>query len=136
MSFPWAKIFAEIREHAEGDPHREVCGVVLLDGTVRRFQNIAAEPYNRFTISASMISRHLPNIFGIYHSHIDFPAFPTPLDLADWTLPGRRYIICSVQGGKVVDTRVFVCGTQPVSGHRFAMAEQPQLEDTNAETCR
>lgn len=71
-------------------------------------------------------------IVGIYHSHPDCPARPSPTDLAAaWD--GFAYIIVSTCGGEPADTR---CWALNDSGERFvavAMREQPsQAEGSTA----
>jgi len=54
-------------------------------------------------------------IIGIYHSHPDCPARPSPTDLSNaWE--GFAYIIASIYEGRTVDTQ---CWTLNTEGNRF-----------------
>src|SRR5206468_228314 len=67
--------------------------------------------HNRYLISPETVlaankeARALGlDVAGYYHSHPDHPARPSEFD-RDHAWPGLSYVIVSVEGGKVADTR-------------------------------
>lgn len=60
-------------------------------------------------------------IVGIYHSHPDSPAKPSKFDL-DHSFPWYKYVITSVVGGEVKDTRCWV-----TNNDRTAFMEETML---------
>ena len=67
-------------------------------------------------------------IIGVYHSHPDCPAKPSPTDLAAaWE--GFAYIIISTCRGKAADTR---CWALNDAGDKFMAVEIETLKDSRA----
>lgn len=68
--------FAQIADHAESSPSREVCGFLLLDGKgsleVQRAPNCALE-HTRWAIHPELFSqvKRSGRLYGFYHSHFD-----------------------------------------------------------------
>jgi proteasome lid subunit RPN8/RPN11 len=109
-----------IGRHATASYPDECCGVLigraLADATVvERVLSVGNERqdsrHNRFLISPETIlaaqkearARAL-DIVGYYHSHPDHPARPSDFD-REHAWPWVSYLIVSLQGRKVVDTR-------------------------------
>jgi len=109
-----------VGRHATASYPDECCGVLIgraLDGStvVERVLSVGNESadsrHNRFLISPETIlaaqkeARSLGlDIVGYYHSHPDHPARPSDFDRENaW--PWVSYLIVSLQGRKVVDTR-------------------------------
>lgn len=95
-------------EHALSRPDQEVCG--LLGGRQERIasyypvKNIAPDPARRYLmepaeqIAAMKTMRNRgESLAGIYHSHPDAPAQPSPTDLAMAYYPDSVYLILSLQ---------------------------------------
>jgi proteasome lid subunit RPN8/RPN11 len=109
-----------IGRHATASYPDECCGVLigraLEDATVvERVLSVGNERqdsrHNRFLISPETIlaaqkeARGLGlDIVGYYHSHPDHPARPSDFD-REHAWPWVSYLIVSLQGRKVVDTR-------------------------------
>jgi proteasome lid subunit RPN8/RPN11 len=109
-----------ISRHAAMSYPEECCGVLIGrlsgEGTfVERVLSVGNERqdsrHNRFLINPETVlaahkearSRGL-DIVGYYHSHPDHPAQPSDFD-REHAWPGLSYLIVSVQGGKVAETR-------------------------------
>ncbi|NJM48117.1 MAG: M67 family metallopeptidase [Alkalinema sp. RU_4_3] len=110
-------------DHAEAEYPRECCGLILGVGdrieTIEPMQNVwsgevehslrdryAIDPGEMLGVMKRSRDQGL-DIIGIYHSHPDHPALPSECDrAAAW--PQYRYVILSVERGKVVDWRVWV----------------------------
>lgn len=109
-----------IRRHGESDYPHECCGLLLgsIDEAGRK---IAEEVYpisnareesarpNRFLIAPEEFLRAEKyaraarrDVIGIYHSHPDHPAQPSPFDL-DNAWPVYSYIIVSVRQGQAAE---------------------------------
>ena len=95
-------------EHARSRPAQEVCG--LLGGRREQMSsyypvtNIAPEPARRYLmqpaeqIAAMKTMRNRgETLAGIFHSHTDAPAQPSPTDLAMAYYPDTVYLILSLQ---------------------------------------
>lgn len=109
-----------IGRHAAMSYPEECCGVLIgqpqADATlVERVLSVGNERdesrQNRYLISPSTVlaahreARALGlEIVGYYHSHPDHPARPSDFD-REHAWPGVSYLIVSVQGGKVAETR-------------------------------
>jgi proteasome lid subunit RPN8/RPN11 len=109
-----------IGRHATASYPDECCGVLigraLEDATVvERVLSVGNERqdsrHNRFLISPETVlaaqkeARSLGlDIVGYYHSHPDHPARPSDFD-REHAWPWVSYLIVSLQGRKVVDTR-------------------------------
>ena len=110
-----------IDRHASMSYPEECCGVLIgrssAEGTtvVERVLSVGNERqdsrHNRFLISPeTVLAAHKEagnlglDIVGYYHSHPDHPARPSDFD-REHAWPGLSYLIVSVQGGKVAETR-------------------------------
>ncbi len=109
-------------EHAAASYPEECCGFLIgrfnaateLTAVVRVLPvgNERQESrHNRYLISPETVlaankeARALGlDVVGYYHSHPDHPARPSEFD-RDHAWPGLSYVIVSVAGGKVADTR-------------------------------
>jgi len=105
-----------IRAHGRDTYPEECCGFLLgtfaTEGNhVRATRRVAnrqdANRERRYTITprdflaAEREARERGmDIVGIYHSHPDHPARPSPTDLAEATFPGYTYVIVSVRAGE------------------------------------
>ncbi len=117
--------FELLRAHGEQTYPQECCGVLVGefgDGGVRtvhgvvRCGNASMEsPEKRYSIDPAELIRiqrearmggH--NIVGFYHSHPDWPARWSSIDLdeAHWT--GCSYVITSIEKGKAAGTSSFL----------------------------
>lgn len=110
-------------DHAIANYPREACGILLGASTAAGIavtrvvplpNAMAAESQrDRFAIDPREMlewerraSSAGEAIVGIFHSHPDAPARPSPFDLeAAW--PGYVYVIASVSAGKIVETRAW-----------------------------
>lgn len=126
-----ASCFKAIQSQSEtGYPH-EICGLLIGSITesgwmiteVRPVNNLnTARASDRFELDPAAyqrIDRELRGsgheIIGVYHSHPDAPAKPSPTDLCSaWE--GFAYPIISICEGKVADLR---CWSINQSGDRF-----------------
>ena len=111
-----------IGRHGEATFPEECCGFLIgrfnaateLTAVVRILpvSNERQESrHNRYLISPETVlaankeARALGlDIVGYYHSHPDHPARPSEFD-RDHAWPGLSYVIVSVEGGRVADTR-------------------------------
>ena len=130
----------EMRSAAEAGYPNEVCGLLIgnINGSnwqireIRPVDNINRErAADRFQLDPeayrqidSELRRSPLDIVGVYHSHPDCPAKPSPTDLtAAWE--GFAYPIISTCDGKAADIR---CWSLNEAGSRFqeiTIAEQP-----------
>lgn len=105
-------------QHAEqGFPH-EVVGILAGDASGLRVTRVTAlineradSAHNRYQVSGLALMRAEQaleaeglDILGYYHSHPDHPAQYSDFD-RDHALPNLSYVIISVMGGTVADTR-------------------------------
>jgi proteasome lid subunit RPN8/RPN11 len=106
--------------HGEASYPEECCGFLIgrveRDSTsVERLLAVDNERqdsrHNRFLIHPeTVLAAHKEaraaglDVVGYYHSHPDHPARPSEFD-REHAWPGLSYVIVSVQGGKVADTR-------------------------------
>jgi proteasome lid subunit RPN8/RPN11 len=109
-------------EHAAASYPEECCGFLIgrFDAAtgataVERVLPVSNERqesrHNRYLISPETVlaankeARALGlDVAGYYHSHPDHPARPSEFD-RDHAWPGLSYVIVSVEGGRVADTR-------------------------------
>ncbi len=120
----WPKSVADaIAAHAARGYPREVCGLVLgsIEGenfvvrealearnrnTERAHDRFELDPkdYRRAEARAAQLGLE---IVGVYHSHPDCPAQPSPTDRA-FAWDGWLYPIVSVRDGKAIEIRAWV----------------------------
>jgi desampylase len=99
---------------ADGDPHREVCGLLLGDDHVTRIvptPNVAADPEKTFEIEPQALFAAIRNeragaasLIGYYHSHPRGHALPSAQDTLQ--AQGDRRIWVIVAGGAVTAWRI------------------------------
>ena len=131
---------AQMQQQAESGYPLEICGLMIgkispqawLIDQVRAVTNLNQErAADRFQLDPSAyqaIDRELrgsgSEIIGVYHSHPDCPAKPSPTDIENaWE--GFAYPIISVYDGKVADIR---CWSVNSEGNRF----QPVIIEATA----
>lgn len=109
-----------ITRHGEASYPEECCGFLIgrSDGGTTVIERVISagnerqeSRHNRYLISPETVlaankeARALGlDVVGYYHSHPDHPARPSEFD-RDHAWPGLSYLIISVQGGKLADTR-------------------------------
>ncbi|HEY3118070.1 MAG TPA: M67 family metallopeptidase [Chloroflexota bacterium] len=111
----------DIIEHATGEPHQEVCGVLggkpgIIE-RVYRAQNMAKTPAVRFEFFPRELMDILDNIdtadlntAGFYHSHIASSPYPSRTDVNEWNpewYPDAVYFICSLKNPIQPEVRAF-----------------------------
>jgi proteasome lid subunit RPN8/RPN11 len=117
-------MLSEIHSHALSSYPEECCGLMIgkIDGgkkvvsSLRRMKNSFApsERFHRYTIDPmdylaveNEIEGHGQEIVGIYHSHPDAPAKPSPFDQSHaW--PTLSYLVVKVSKSKTEDTTSWV----------------------------
>jgi proteasome lid subunit RPN8/RPN11 len=121
----------QLRQQAEAGYPQEICGLLIgkitqqawLIDQVRAVENLnrerAADRFQLDPAAYQAIDRELretdSEIIGVYHSHPDCPAKPSPTDIENaWE--GFAYPIISVCEGKVADIR---CWSLNSEGTRF-----------------
>ena len=106
-----------IVDHAEAAFPQECCGLLSgreADGVIRiddvhESENLAAESERRFEVDPALrlgLQRTLRGdgrrVVGIYHSHPDGPAQPSPRDLAAAWEPDLVWLVVGVRHGQAV----------------------------------
>ena len=106
-----ASVRQNIIEQAEFGFPNEICGFVggTLKGTgiyVKPAKNISGHPRNAYNISPEEILGALVEfesagnkLTAIYHSHPNYPALPSNIDLSLADMPDVCYLIVGVQKG-------------------------------------
>lgn len=123
------RVLEQLESHSREAYPEECCGLLigkiprafgenddqLIISETRRFENTWETPAKnrRYRIDSpafAHIERELSGsgrgVLGIYHSHPDHAAWPSPFDL-DNAWPSFAYVIISVRGGKTADARVW-----------------------------
>jgi len=98
----WEKII----QHAKNEYPNEACG--LLGGREGRVEEVYAltnvessptgyrlAPEEQFRVMKELEEKGW-ELVGIYHSHIDFPAYPSPVDVRWAFYPESSYLIISL----------------------------------------
>ncbi len=126
-----------IHAHARaGYPH-EVVGILAGRREGRAVTRVvtlenerADSPQNRYHVSAMVLWKAEQRleaegleVVGYYHSHPDHPASYSDFD-REHALPNMAYVITSVEGGEVADTRCWW-----LTDDREAMTETPITQD-------
>lgn len=134
---PWQVM--EIIEHARAARSYEVCGI--LGGRDRRVDRVyplpnTAESGHRYLaepqaqVDAMLaIEERGSQIIGIYHSHLDAPAYPSPTDVDMAAYPRAVYVIVSlsdeedpilggfcIREGDVEEVTILIEDQQPIEG--------------------
>lgn len=105
VAFP--RVVAQaILAHAEGSPDEEVCGLIGGDGgrvrsayaacndAADRRRHFYMEPRSQLAAMREMAQRG-EELLGIYHSHVQAPAYPSATDLALHAYPDALYVIAA-----------------------------------------
>lgn len=111
----------KLLHQAQSSPQAEVCGLIGLGKNSRMscypIRNTASESRNRFHMDPeqqinamkTMRENH-QELFAIYHSHPDGPAFPSVTDLQYSGYPDALQIIISLDTRGVLEMRAFRVG--------------------------
>ena len=143
---PTAQLFipphclAEMRSAAEAGYPLEVCGLLIGnivgdDWHVQQIRPVAnlnrERAADRFQLDPEAYRqidrelRHSPlEIVGVYHSHPDCPAKPSPTDLAS-SWEGFAYPIISTRAGHAAEIRCWSVNDASSRFHEISIAEQP-----------
>lgn len=103
---------------AQESPEREVCGLISAkEGIPEHFhpvRNVAEDPVRHFLLDAGeqiAVLRRLrergEELFGIFHSHPEAPAFPSAEDTGMAAYPDALYFIASLGTKGVLELRGF-----------------------------
>lgn len=100
---------AQIIDHARGARPEEACGLLGgLEGRVHRvypLPNTEKSPVRYLAEPQAQVDAMLDieerdnELVGIYHSHIDAPAYPSPTDVAMAAYPEAVHVIVSLTDG-------------------------------------
>jgi proteasome lid subunit RPN8/RPN11 len=124
-----------ILAHAEGSPHEEVCGLIGgAGGQVRsvyparndaadRRQHFYLEPRSQLAAMRDMAQRG-EDLLGIYHSHVQAPAYPSATDLALHAYPDALYVITAPAAPAGERLRAFVIARGEVTEIPLQIEEQ------------
>ncbi len=105
MTTLWLKPdqFDQIEAHIRANENIEACGLLLgKDGIVTEVviaENQAKKPERQYIISPALISQHLPEIIGIYHSHPGGNPLPSEADKSQAWVGGTIYLIVGTKNG-------------------------------------
>ncbi len=108
LTLTWRQA-TEIITHAAGADPNEACGLLGgREGSVERVYPLPnteqspvrylAEPQAQVDAMLAM-ERHGRELIGIYHSHINAPAYPSPRDVAMAAYPDAVHLIVSLVDG-------------------------------------
>tara|TARA_A100001037_G_scaffold101034_2_gene92049 strand:- start:1246 stop:1746 length:501 start_codon:yes stop_codon:yes gene_type:complete len=110
-------------DHAERSFPQECCGLLIGEeanglvqvAEIHESENLANDPGRRFEVDPALrlkLQRSLRGsghrIIGIYHSHPDGPAHPSPRDLEAAWEPELVWLIMSVRSEGVIESTVHV----------------------------
>jgi proteasome lid subunit RPN8/RPN11 len=117
-------VYDELRAHAEEAYPHECCGVLVgsagVEGwsvayAVRAANSRIDSTQNRYAIAPMELVQILQEarkngleIAGFYHSHPDYPAMWSQIDLAEAHWLGCSYLITEVAGGHAAVTKSFL----------------------------
>jgi proteasome lid subunit RPN8/RPN11 len=118
-----AALLGEMRRHGEAAYPHEGCGLIggAADGDARRTVRVVPipnarddSPRNRYLIepdafrrAQAELDRDGLDVIGVYHSHPDHPARPSPFD-QEHAWPRLSYLIVAVAGGAAQDARSWI----------------------------
>ena len=115
-----------ILAHAEGSPDEEVCGLIGGEGgrvrsayparndAADRRQHFFMEPRSQLAAMREMAQRG-EDLLGIYHSHVQAPAYPSRTDRALHAYPDALYVIAAPAAPVGERLRAFVIGSGEVT---------------------
>lgn len=103
---------------AQESPEREVCGLIAaregVPGQFHPLRNVADDPSRRFLLDAGeqiavlrMLRERGEELFGIFHSHPDAPAFPSAQDVDMAGYPDALYLIVTLGTRGILELRGF-----------------------------
>lgn len=115
----------QILTHAQQQAGNEACGLVSAhEGQPNRVypvQNVAGDPQHLFEMDPGILIDSIRDIrnqgnelFAIYHSHPDAPAWPSATDLAQANYPDTLYLIVSLNTRGVLEMRGFYLREQQI----------------------
>lgn len=87
-------------------PDREICGFIMRDWWILPVDNIAAadrEFYMDEQQQLHVMTEHLADIVGVYHSHPSGQTFPSPKDIEHAPRNMRYWIVA---GGNVIEWEI------------------------------
>lgn len=94
------EFLAGIKAHAEREAPFECCGYISLDGKAVPLENAAQNRTTQWLIAPhEQVRMRRAGFLGIYHSHVDRPAYISPQDAEGAWDFGRLYIVASVIAG-------------------------------------
>jgi proteasome lid subunit RPN8/RPN11 len=107
----------EMIAHAQAEHPNECCGLLAGRGdrveVLLRGRNIDRSPYtyrldpgDQLRLFKDIDARGL-DLVGIYHSHIQSPAYPSRTDIARALYPDVAYVIVSLQDERTPEVRAF-----------------------------
>ena len=110
----------QIKAESLANPDREICGLILRDGSIVSCPNVHPDPINHFQIATTEYAKYEPLVKGIYHSHVnDVPNFTAPdVDLVYslnqplilYSLTRNHFRIADLSGEQPLIDREFVYG--------------------------
>lgn len=110
----------QIKVDAMANLDREVCGLILRDGSIVSCDNTHEDPLNHFRILTSEYAKYEPLVAAIYHSHVnDVPNFTAPdVDLLYaickplilYSLTRNHFRIADLSGEQPLIDREFLYG--------------------------
>ena len=101
-----AAVRRRLVELAAGDPRREICGFIMRDWWIEPIDNIAPsarEFYMDEEQQLHVMTHHLADILGVYHSHPSGQTFPSPKDIEHAPRNMRYWIVA---GGNVIEWEI------------------------------
>jgi proteasome lid subunit RPN8/RPN11 len=112
------RLVNQILEQAQTSPGAEVCGLIASrDGQPSHcypIANTAQDPVHRFLLNPKQqidamrqMREQGEELYAIYHSHPDTPAFPSATDLEQAAYPDVLYFIVSLSTTGTLQMRAF-----------------------------
>ena len=93
------EIVSNLKAKYDKDEKMELCGLILLDGTIIDCDNTHSDPTNGFRIPAALLVQHEDNLYGTWHTH---PHDTANLSQADYDgfnqWPRLRHFIIGIDG--------------------------------------
>ncbi len=136
-------VLDDMRRHGEETYPEECCGFLLgktgADGNeihttrraVNRYEDRREDRYvispDDYRSAEQAAAKADLDVVGIYHSHPDHPARPSPTDLETATFPGYTYAIVSVRDGRAVDLTAWTLAPDRSTFHREDVREVARI---------